>query len=192
MDISSSEKASESPGTPPDRREFFKKGACLTVGGVVTLAPAVVGVRVLVDPLFEASGSGTMVRLTSLEALPEGGPPQLFKVAAERRDGWTRRPLLEMGSVFLQRTGPGARPGDFRAFNSTCPHLGCAVEYLEGDESFSCPCHQSTFALTGGVLNPESPSPRGLDSLRVEIRGGDLWVEYLNFKRNTREKLPIL
>ncbi len=185
------ENVPETSESEPDRREFLQKAACVALGGAATLVPVGAGVTVLVSPVFEESAGGLLVRLTAVEALQPKGAPQLFKVVAERKDGWTRHPLTEIGSVFVQRVGEGEAVEDFQVFNASCPHLGCAVEYLAEEGNFSCPCHSSTFASTGEVLNPDSPSPRGLDSLRVEIREGDLWVEYLNFKANIKQKLPV-
>ena len=184
---------SEEPVDPgSDRRDFMQKAACVVLGGAVTAAPIAAGLRVVVSPLFEETSGGLLVRITTLDSLPPGGSPQLFKVVTERKDAWTRHTSSEVGSVFVQRTGPGKTAGDFLVFNSTCPHLGCAVEYMDGDGNYSCPCHDSTFATTGEVLNQSSPSPRGLDSLEVEIREDELWVTYVNFKANVAEKLPIV
>ena len=182
----------ETEGPQPDRREFLQKAACVALGGVATLVPVGAAVTVLVSPIFEESEGGLQVRLTSLEALPVGGHPQLFKVVSERKDAWTRHDVSEIGSVFVQRVGEGIEPENFRVFNASCPHLGCAVEYLSEKGSFSCPCHNSTFAATGEVLNPESPSPRGLDDLKIEVKEDALWVTYVNFKANIKEKKPIV
>lgn len=194
MDTPPPETAVEPSSPPPeqDRRDFLQKAACVALGGAVTLVPAGVGITVVMSPLFEETSGGVKVRLTSADALPAGGEPQLFRVVAERKDGWTRHPLTGIGSVFVQRLTEGLASEDFRVFNASCPHLGCAVEFLSGDGNFSCPCHSSTFAQTGEVLNPDSPSPRGLDSLEVEVRDGELWVVYLNFKAGVKEKLPVV
>lgn len=175
----------------PDRRDFMQKAACVALGGAATLGPVAAGVTVLLNPLFEESQAGLKVRITSLDALPIGGAPQLFKVSAERKDGWTRHPLTDIGSVFIQRIGEGTTSADFIAFNATCPHLGCAVEFLQGSGEFSCPCHLSTFATTGEIKNAGSPSPRGLDSLDVTVKGSEVWITYLNFKANIPEKIAI-
>ena len=174
-----------------DRRDFLQKAACVALGGVVTLVPAGSAITVLVSPLFDKSVGGLKVRLTSIDSLEVGGPPKLFKVVTERQDAWTKHHTSEIGSVYVQRTGQGNTPSDFQAFNSTCPHLGCAVEFLDGAEGYSCPCHDSTFATTGEVLNQSSPSPRGLDSLEVEIEDDQLWVIYLKFKPNVTDKIPV-
>ena len=192
MDESPSENSPTEIDDPqPDRRDFLQKAACVALGGVVTLVPTGAAVTVLVSPIFQEGAKGLQVRLTSLEALPVG-PPQLFKVVSERKDAWTRHDVSEIGSVFVQRVGEGTEPENFLVFNASCPHLGCAVEYLSEGGNFSCPCHNSTFGATGEVLNPDSPSPRGLDDLEVEIKEDALWVTYVNFKANIKEKKPIV
>ncbi len=72
-------------------------------------------------------------------------------------------------TVFSQPT-----EGDFRAFDATCPHQGCAVsEFSEG--SLLCPCHSSMFDPdTGDVLS--GPAPTGLTARNVSVQGDDLVV----------------
>ena len=53
----------------------------------------------------------------------------------------------------------------FTAFSTVCPHLGCIVEALE--EGFTCPCHNSRFALDGEVIN--GPAAEPLRKLKLEI-----------------------
>ncbi len=64
--------------------------------------------------------------------------------------------------------------GDFRAFDATCPHQGCAVsEFSEG--SLLCPCHGSTFDPdTGDVVS--GPATTGLTTRNVTVQGADLVV----------------
>ena len=45
--------------------------------------------------------------------------------------------------------------GQFRALDGTCPHQGCAVDFVSASEGFVCPCHQSHFDATEGC----SPAP---------------------------------
>ena len=183
--------ASPAPNALPDRREFLQKAACIAIGGACAAVPVGAAITVFVSPLFSGSSAGLTVRLTAIDSLPIGGPPQLFKVVAERRDGWTKHAVAEVGSVFVQRVGEGKAREDFLVFNSKCPHLGCTVEYVDGGGLYSCPCHDSTFALTGEVLNESSPSQRGLDSLEVSVRADELWVTYVDYKASIADKQPI-
>ncbi len=187
---------SQDPETPPektqppdscDRREFLKAAACTALGGVCVLAPLAAGVTVLLGPLRSAAPDGSWVQLSKLDALPVGAGPRLFQVFIERTDAWTRHARNAVGTVFLERLDERT----VRAFQSACPHLGCAVEWQRDKTQYFCPCHNSTFTAAGGIIAP-SPSARGLDSLEVEIRdGGEVWVKFQDFKAGVKEKLPV-
>ena len=55
------------------------------------------------------------------------------------------------------------------ALSTTCTHLGCTPNWLEGEKKFKCPCHGSGFKISG--VNFEGPAPRPLE--RYAIRRGD-------------------
>jgi Rieske Fe-S protein len=183
--MSSEEVKSESP---PDRREFLKGAACIALGACALGIPIAAGVRVLVSPLSARTGDGGVrVKLATLNALPAGGAPLLFEVRVERTDAWTRHPLTAIGAVFLQRTGER----EVRAFNASCPHLGCAVEWRNESKTFYCPCHNSSFASDGAVIQP-SPAARQLDALEAEVSDdGSVWVLFQNFEAGKKEKIVV-
>jgi menaquinol-cytochrome c reductase iron-sulfur subunit len=157
------------------------------MGACAMLIPAGAGTAVFLAPLREPPRGPVSVRLTSLDSLPIGGAPQLFQVIAARTDAWTREPAAGLGAVFLQRIGER----EVRAFNASCPHLGCAVEFRTAINGFYCPCHNSTFAADGEINDPASPALRGMDALEVEIReGGEVWVRFQDFRAGTAAKLP--
>lgn len=182
---------SSSEPTPPSadaapRREFLKSAACVALGACALAAPVGAVVVVLAQPL-KSRGAPLPVRITALGALPLNGPPRFFQVVTERRDAWTKFPANAIGSIFLRRIGEN----EVVAFNASCPHLGCAVEFRKEREAFYCPCHDSEFAQNGAVRG-QSPSRRGLDTLRVEIReGGEVWVYFENFKAGIAEKVSL-
>jgi cytochrome b6-f complex iron-sulfur subunit len=60
--------------------------------------------------------------------------------------------------------------GGFLALHRECTHLGCTVPWSATEGRFVCPCHASTFDITGQVLEP--PAPRPLDLLPVRIENG--------------------
>jgi menaquinol-cytochrome c reductase iron-sulfur subunit len=88
----------------------------------------------------------------------------------------------------VQKTGPNS----VRVLNTVCPHLGCSVNFSATRGSFFCPCHQSSFAVDGKILDPNSPSPRGMDELEAEVRpNGEVWVKFQNFRKGTPDKIPV-
>ncbi len=182
-----------SPEAPPpsdaptsDRREFLKSAACAVLGGCAVLPAIGVATVVLSKPLG-AKAVPVPVRLTNLTALPLNGPPKAFQVVTERLDAWTKFPANAIGSVFLRRVGER----EVIAFNASCPHLGCAVEFQGPRDAFYCPCHDSEFAKDGAVRG-KSPSLRALDTLEVEVNEeGDVWVTFRHFKTGLAEKVPV-
>ncbi|MBN8248839.1 MAG: Rieske 2Fe-2S domain-containing protein, partial [Verrucomicrobia bacterium] len=168
------------------RRSFVKEVAAVVIGGVATLVPAAAGLLVWLDPLRrrgDGAGAG-FVRIAPLAALPNDGVPRKFTVLADRVDAWTKTPAVPVGAVYLRRTGERT----IEALQTVCPHAGCFVDYRPEVKDFFCPCHNSTFAVTGAINDPKSPSPRPMDTLSVEVRGGEIWVRYENFQAGQREK----
>jgi Rieske Fe-S protein len=76
------------------------------------------------------------------------------------------RIYVEQGVLVTQAT-----EGQFTAFSTVCPHQGCNVDKVTG-ESVRCPCHGSTFALDGSVV--QGPATSGLASRTVSVEGGQL------------------
>jgi len=192
MSPDSSQSAAESAGSgpPPDRREFFKKVLAGGIGGVLMAPPLAAGVAVLCDPLRRAGVAGQWVRVTSLKALPEDGLPVKFPVIGRRVDAWTQSAAKVIGAVYLRRLADRK----VEAFNVVCPHLGCFVDFVpnfRGKPRFVCPCHDSTFALNGAIDDPTSPARRGLDTLAVDLRDGEVWVQFENFRAGVSEKIPV-
>ena len=173
---------------PPDRRNFLVKAAAVVIGAIVTVIPPLAGLFVFLDPLRRKSEAGGAVLVASLNALPETGEPRKFPVLATRVDAWNRTPNVPVGAVYLQRL-PGNK---VRALNVVCPHAGCFVDFRPRQDHYFCPCHNSSFGRDGKILDPKSPSPRGLDELAVEVRHGtEVWVTFRNFRAGVHEKIPV-
>ncbi|BFP56744.1 hypothetical protein SCMC78_65510 [Streptomyces sp. CMC78] len=60
------------------------------------------------------------------------------------------------------------RPGEFKAFSSTCTHQGCAVKDVSAG-TITCPCHNSTFdAATGSPTGGPATQPLPAREITVE------------------------
>jgi menaquinol-cytochrome c reductase iron-sulfur subunit len=184
-----------SPAAQPPRRPFLYNLLTLLVGALVGLVPLATGVVVFFDPLRSRGGkpkgdgkakSGNWIRVAALDAVPADGLPRQFPVIADLVDAWNRTPNQPIGSVYLRRE---AGENKVTAFNAICPHAGCFVAVVDGDEGkcFRCPCHTSAFALDGKVIL--GPSPRDLDPLDVDPeklkQTGEVWVDFKNFYPGT-------
>ena len=174
------------------RRGFVTQLTAIVIGGLVAVVPAAVGLATFLNPLRKSvkekqrpTGSDVegYYQVTTFESL--SAIPQSYKIIADRKDAWNTFPKDAIGAVFLSRSAAG----EVRAFNVTCPHLGCAVDYKAAKQAYHCPCHNSSFAADG-VRDPKSPSARDLDSLLVKVVNGAVWVKYQDFKTGDKEKKP--
>jgi menaquinol-cytochrome c reductase iron-sulfur subunit len=172
----------------PERRDFLKKAAAAGIGGAIVLVPLAAGAAVLFDPIRRKAAAGEMTFITGLESLPADGSPRKFAILAARVDAWNKFPNAPIGAIYLRRVGEK----EVQALNVICPHAGCFVDFRAPQKDFYCPCHNSSFALTGAISDPKSPSPRALDTLEVEIRNGnEVWVKFQNFQTGHKEKVPV-
>lgn len=80
-------------------------------------------------------------------------------------------------------------PDDIKVFSPICTHLGCRYNWDEDKKLFVCPCHNSVYGIDGKVVS--GPAPRGLDELPVEIKDGNLYVQYEKFEVGIPEKIII-
>ncbi len=168
------------------RRSFLVRISAAVVSTVVGLVPAGIGGVFFLNPLFKRKREavGFVDLGIFLDALPEDGTPQLVTVAADRQDAWNMFPDQPIGTVWLRRIGD-----QVIALNSICPHLGCSVEHRSADDDFFCPCHTSTFDLSGTKLN-QIP-PRDMDSLEVRIERRRVLVKYQTFRAGTSSKIEV-
>ncbi len=170
------------------RRGFIKRLLAGVIGAVLGLVPALAGLTVLLDPLRRKTAVDDAVQVTTLDALPDDGVPRKFPVLATRVDAWNTFSQVPIGAVYLRRLNDGK----LQAFNVVCPHAGCFVDYLAAQGNFLCPCHNSAFSVDGHIADRSSPSPRGLDTLEVEVRNDrEIWVKFRNFQAGRAEKVPV-
>ncbi len=66
-----------------------------------------------------------------------------------------------------------------RAYGAYCPHSGCEVAWVDGEDSVVCPCHLSRFSVDGTVTHP--PAVADLDSYPAKLSpDGQLLIVDLN------------
>ena len=172
----------------PDRRDFLKKACAGGLGAAIVLVPVGAGLTVLFDPLGRKAQAIGSVQVTKLDALPADGVPRKFSIVASQVDAWNRANNVPIGAVYLRRTGENS----VEALNVICPHAGCFVDYRSSENDFYCPCHNSSFHLGGAIASETSPSPRGMDSLEVEVReGNEVWVKFMNFQTGRPDTVPV-
>ncbi len=175
-------------GDDPDRRKFLKVATCALGGGagLVIAAPVV---RLVLDPASKQTVTSPTDPLDAGDAsrFVLGAPPSRVEIVAPVvQDAWTSARDVVLGAAWVRRTGKGPKELDVRS--AICPHLGCAIGYDEGKRNFLCPCHDSRFALDGAAQN--GPSPRGMDTLPIEIVDGRLKVTWVLYKLGQTKQEP--
>ena len=169
----------ENPST--DRRSFLR----WATHGLAALFGAILGIPAiayLIDARNRPALDSEFKTVARLSELPIGVPQQRV-IRDIRRDAWTLHPNDVIGRVWLVRRGED----QVDAFTTTCPHLGCSINFEEKDKLFICPCHGGTFDLVGprverpGMTNP---APRGMDRLACQRDPANpdvIQVKYQNF-----------
>jgi nitrite reductase/ring-hydroxylating ferredoxin subunit len=126
------EQTTSRPSALTSRRQFIQLGA-------VALGAAWVG-TVVQSRLFPqgSTGEANPVRFP-LSELPVGG----IKYAT-----YGEVPLI------IMRTSES-----IKAFSLICTHLGCTVDWNQGEQQFYCPCHDGYFDQFGEVIAGPPPVP---------------------------------
>jgi len=107
---------------------------------------------------------------------------------------WLTRPSASLAEKISARrntlrfpnVGWANRKDSIVAFTPKCPHLGCNVHWSSKEHAFLCPCHGSRFSLDGKVIG--GPAPRGLDTLPVRERNGEIEVMDMEFRAGIPDK----
>lgn len=75
--------------------------------------------------------------------------------------------------------------GGFLAISRKCTHLGCTVPWDDEKKQFICPCHASSFDITGNVISPPAPRPLDIHPVTIENR-----VITVNTGKTVRRSVP--
>lgn len=189
-----------------ERRGFFTKFLAGALSVVLGAVPIGSGLAFFLDPLIRKARAksgpsainddngvqkdkdGFINLRVDISSLPEDGTPMAVKVLDDKVDAWNKFKNVAIGTVWLRRTPEN----EVIAFNTICPHLGCAVDYRQANRDFFCPCHTSTFNLDGERQN-QIP-PRDMDSLEVKTKestGNSIWLKYQDFRGTIHEKIEV-
>jgi Rieske Fe-S protein len=145
----------------------------------------------LLDPRNRPARENDFKTVARLTDLPLGKPRQVV-IRDLCRDAWTVHPDDVIGRVWLVRRADD----QIDAFTSTCPHLGCSINFAEKEKLFLCPCHGGTFDLDGHRVekpNTANPAPRGMDRLVCRRDPGKpdlIQVKYQNFIQGKDTPIP--
>lgn len=149
--------ASKSPsgnGRPIARRRFLDG----VLGGSVTALAAAVFYPV--------------VRYISPPEIPEATTNRVLagKVSELSQEKWKIFPFGSQAGILIMMA-----PGEYRAFDATCTHLECTVQFDEPSKRIWCACHNGWYDLSG--KNIAGPPPRPLAAYKVQVEGEDIFVE---------------
>lgn len=117
----------------------------------------------LVDPSGEGGETG-WADAGSVDEIPDGKPTEL-RFERKKEDAWNS--TVQKTTAWVVREGE-----QVTAYGPQCTHLGCGYRWLDDEEVFLCPCHDTRFKKTGEVLSGVAPRP--LDRYQVRIEDGRL------------------
>ena len=137
----------------PGRRSFLDK---LIGGGFLALAGFVVYpmARFLVPPRVAESEEASVVA-AKVAGLPKN-TGKIFRFG--------RKPAIVVHTPM----------GELRAFEATCTHLDCIVQYVPERKAILCACHNGLYDLNGRNLS--GPPPRPLQTYGVKVVGDKIVV----------------
>jgi Rieske Fe-S protein len=136
----------------PDSATVSALGTPDSVGGSASGAPGAASESALGTP-DSVGGSASGPSLGAASRIPVGG-----------------------GAIFTAEKVVITQPtaGSFKAFSSTCTHLGCQVNEVSGG-LIVCPCHGSEFSIADGSVQG-GPALQSLPSRDVTVRDGQLFL----------------
>jgi len=80
--------------------------------------------------------------------------------------------------VVIARRAEEGKAEDFIALSSTCPHLGCQVQWQAHENRFFCPCHNGVFTPEGEpVEGPPAQAGQSLKHYPLKVESGMLFIE---------------
>jgi Rieske Fe-S protein len=150
-----------------NRRRFLKKsllGIGIFVTGII--------VAILKIPLISSFFNRSRHKWIEIDKTSgfRTGQPRNVMISYEKIEGWYRSSKKELVLVVKQSSNKES----FVAFSSSCPHLGCTVQWDDKKERFLCPCHGGSFDIDGNVLT--GPPPKPLERYTVKVSQDKLFI----------------
>jgi len=137
----------------PTRRRFLH--LLLTGSGLAWLGAVFFPIMAYLRPPPERGTAVSSVRVGTLDEIP---PDSAIIFKFGRRPGiLVRKP-----------------DGGLKAFNATCTHLDCTVQYKRKLGIIWCACHNGQYDLNG--TNIGGPPPRPLEEFRVDVKENEVFV----------------
>lgn len=119
-----------------DRRRFLSRSSVAMTAGVV-------------------ASYGTLTVMAGRFFYPAASTPKLWMFVAKpdaMRAGNSMEFETPAGAkVVIARRKEQGTVDDFIALSSTCPHLGCQVDWQPHQDRFFCPCHNGAFSPEYGI-----------------------------------------
>jgi Rieske Fe-S protein len=81
------------------------------------------------------------------------------------------------GTIFADKKVVVTQPvaGTFKAFSSTCTHLGCTVAKV-ADGLIQCPCHGSRYSIVDASVKA-GPAPKPLPPMNITVTSGEITLD---------------
>ena len=105
-------------------------------------------------------------------------PPTREPQATSVKVGMLSEIPANSAKIFKFGTKPGilvhTPQGELRAFEGTCSHLDCTVQYKPEWKLIWCACHNGRYNLEG--INISGPPPRPLVEYKVHVKDDEIHV----------------
>lgn len=165
-----------------ERRSFL--GLVLAaIGGVIGAVMAIPLVRFATFPLRDRSGKASWSDVGKIDDFRSINEPIARTIDIQTIEGW--RSSMMQNSVYVVPNGSGS----LKVLSSVCPHLGCAIRWVNEKDHFICPCHGGTFTKSGQYVS--GPPLRSMDELESKVENGLLKVRFQYFRQLDASKEPI-
>ena len=163
----------------PQRRSFIAALFALSTAAVSVLLAAPL-VRFVTYPMRKGATSTGWSDIGQVGDFNSLTTPVAKTITLERRDAWQSTTTQTAVYVLPPKNGV------FKVLSPVCPHLGCAVRWIDTENKFICPCHSGAFTATGERIS--GPPPRNMDSLEAKVEDGVLKVRYQYFRQLVTDK----